>query len=91
MIGKRVDLGVVAPVDELDQRIARDLVGEPGAAGAEDAAFPIEVDEVGDRDRLFEMPLLLDEARLARARRRWCDPGAGTPLPDRRPGSPGDG
>ena len=32
MVGKVEDLGSIAAVDEGDQRVARDLVGEPGAA-----------------------------------------------------------
>ena len=47
--------------------VAGDLVGEPRAAIAEDAALAVEQHEVADRDRLLEVPLLLDEAALARA------------------------
>ena len=49
-----VDLGRVAPVLELNQRIAGDLVGEAGALGAEDATLPVEQNELGDRDWLLE-------------------------------------
>ena len=66
MVGEGVDLGLVAAVLEVDQRVAGHLLGEPGAAVAEDAALAVEVDEVADRDRLLEVPLLLDEAALAR-------------------------
>ena len=46
----------------MDQRVARDLVGEPGTPITEDATLPIEKDEVADRNRLFVVALLLDEA-----------------------------
>src|SRR5690606_30189978 len=67
VVRERVDLGVVAASEEVDQRIAGDLLREPRAAVAEDAALAIEVDEIADRDRLLEVPLLLDEARFTRA------------------------
>ena len=67
LVGEGVDLGLVAPADELDQRVARHLVGEAGAAVALDAALAVEEHEVAERDRLLEVPLLLDEAGLARA------------------------
>ena len=44
-------------------------VGEARAAAALDAALAVEQHEVADRDRLLEVALLLDEARLARAER----------------------
>ena len=47
------------------RRIARDLGREPRAAAALDAALPVEQHQVADRDRLLEVALLLDEARLA--------------------------
>ena len=59
---------VAAPA-EVDERVARDLVGEAGAAAALDAALAVEQHEVADRDRLLEVALLLDEARLARTER----------------------
>ena len=67
VVGERVDLRLVAAVLEVDERVAGDLVGEPGAAIAEDAALAVEGDEVADHDRLLEVPLLLDEPALARA------------------------
>ena len=42
VVGERVDLGLVAPVHEVDERVARHLLGEPGAAVAEDAALAVE-------------------------------------------------
>ena len=69
LVGERVDLGVVAAVDELDQRVAGDLVGEAGAAVALDAALAVEQHEVRQRDGLLPVALLLDEAGLAGAER----------------------
>ena len=68
-LGEVEHLRAVAAVDEVDQRVARDLVGEPRAAAALDAALAVEQHEVADRDRLLEVALLLDEARLARPER----------------------
>ena len=65
--GNVMHLGLVAAVGEADQRVAGDLVGEAGAAVAQDAALAIEQHEVADRDRLLEVPLLLDVAALAGA------------------------
>ena len=67
LVGERHHLGVVAAADEVDQLVAGDLVGEAGAAVAQDAAFAVEVDQVADRDRLLVVALLLDVARLAGA------------------------
>ncbi len=64
-VGERVDLGLIAAVDEMDQRVAGDLFREPGAAVAQDAALAVEEDVVVDRDGLFEVALLFDEAGLA--------------------------
>ncbi len=66
LVGERLHLGAVAPVGELDQRVAGDLLGEPRAAGAQDAPLPVQVHQVGDGDRFFEMALLFHEAALAR-------------------------
>ena len=65
VVRERVDLGLVAAVLEVDQRVAGHLLREPGAAVAEDAALAVELHEVADRDRLLEVPLLLDHPRLA--------------------------
>ena len=51
-------------LDELDERVAGDLLGEPRAPGAGDAAFPVEQHLRGDGDRLFEGPLGLGEPGL---------------------------
>ena len=67
LIRERVDLGAVAPVHEVDQRVAGDIVGKASAAITENAALAVEIDGVADRDRLLVVPLLLDEAGLARA------------------------
>src|SRR5262249_6963620 len=65
LVREREDLDAVAAVDELDERITGDLVGEPRAAAALDAALAIEQHQRADRDGLLEVPLLLDEAALA--------------------------
>ncbi len=59
-------LHLVAPHGEVDLGVAGHLVGETGAAGALDAAFPVQQDQLGEGDGLLPMPLLLDEAALAR-------------------------
>jgi hypothetical protein len=58
---------VVGAADEVDERVAGDLVGEAGAAGALDAAFSIEGHEGVERDGLGPVALLLDEPALAGA------------------------
>ncbi len=50
----------------MDQRVAGHLIGKSGAAIAEDASLTIEEHEIADRDRLLEMPLLLDVPTLTR-------------------------
>ena len=65
LVGVGDDLGVAAAPTEVDERVAGDLGREPGAAAALDAALAVEQHEVADRDRLLEVALLLDEARLA--------------------------
>ena len=67
LVRERHHLGLVAALHEADQRVAGDLVGEAGAAVAQDAALAVEQHEVADRDRLLEVALLLDVAALARA------------------------
>ena len=42
---------------EVNERIARNLVGETGAAIAKDATLPVEEYEVTDGDRLFVVTL----------------------------------
>ena len=61
------DLDAVSPLEEVDHRLAGDLLGEAGATGALDAALPVEQGERAESDRLGPMTLLLDEAGLARA------------------------
>ena len=68
LVRERHHLGLVAALHEADQRVAGDLVGEAGAAVAQDAALAVEQHEVADRDRLLEVALLLDVAALARDR-----------------------
>ena len=67
VVGERVDLGLVPAVLEVDERVAGDVLGEPRAPVAQDAALAVEGHEVADRDRLLEVALLLDEPALARA------------------------
>src|SRR5690606_24487040 len=64
LVWEGVHLDVVPAVDELDERVARHLFGEPGAAGAEDATLPVEQHQLADRDGLLEGPLELDETAL---------------------------
>ncbi len=66
VVGERVDLGGVAPVQEMDQRVAGDLLGEPGAPVAQDAALTVEQHQLRHVDRLLLVPLLLDVPALAR-------------------------
>src|SRR5690606_5792228 len=62
---RRVDVAArraAAPALERDERVTGDLVGEAGAALAQDAAVPVEEDLAGDLQRLGEGPLDVDEA-----------------------------
>src|SRR5665213_1879393 len=61
---ERRDLDQVATSGHVDLGVAGDLVGEPRAARALDAAFTIEFDEVADLDRLGPVTLLLYEPAL---------------------------
>ncbi len=67
LVGEGEHLGAVAAVDELDERVPGDLLGEASAACAENAPLPIEHHQLRDRYRLGEMALLFDEAALSRA------------------------
>ena len=67
LVGEGHDLRLVAPLDEVDERVAGHVLGEPRAAVAEDAPLAVEVDEVADGDGLLVVALLLDHAALARA------------------------
>src|SRR4029079_7958785 len=67
LVGEREDLRVVATAGEADQRVTGDLVGETRATVAQDAALPVEQHQIADRDRLFEVPLLLDVPALTGA------------------------
>ena len=60
------DLLQRTPLDERDERVAGDLVGEPRAAGAEHAPLPVEEHLAGDVDRLGVGPLdVLEPGRAA--------------------------
>src|SRR5207302_11492202 len=67
LVGEGQDLHLVAAVDEVDEGVAGDLVGETGAAGALDAALAVEQHQVADGDGLLEVALLFDEPALARS------------------------
>src|SRR5690606_23619305 len=54
-----------AAFHQVDERVTGDLRGEAGAAGALDAALPVQQDLRGQRDRLGEGPLDVDEPALA--------------------------
>ena len=86
MIGIHADLLQRSALDQRDERVTGDLLGEPGAAGAEHAAFAVEQDLRGDRHRLGEGALGARVAGLARplARAWFC---RGTRRPCRRSGS----
>ncbi len=58
------DLHAIAAVDEVDERVAGDLVGEADAPRALDTALAVEQHKLAQRDRLGEVALLLDEPRL---------------------------
>ena len=66
LAGEGVDLGRRATVHEVDERIANHLVGEPGAAIAQDATLTVEVHRLGDGDRLAVVALFLHEPAFAR-------------------------
>ena len=65
MAGRDGDLLRGAALEQFDERIAGDLLGEPGAAGARDTAFPVEQHLAGNRDRLRECALRVGESGLA--------------------------
>jgi hypothetical protein len=56
-----------AALQQFDERVAGDLLGEPGAAGAGHAALPVQQDLAGQRDRLGEGALGPGEPGLAAA------------------------
>src|SRR6185437_10525563 len=64
--GERRDFDLVAALEEVDERFACDLLGEPRAAGALDAPLAIERDERADVDWLRPVALLFDEPALPR-------------------------
>ncbi len=63
-LGERADLDVLPPADEVDLGLAGHLVREAGAAAALDAPLAVEQHQLGDRHRLLEVALLLDEPGL---------------------------
>ena len=69
LLGEVQDLRAIAAIDEVDQGVAGDLVGESRAARALDAALAVEQHEIRERNGLREVALLFDEPRLARTER----------------------
>ena len=70
LVGEVEHLHAVAALDEVDQRVAGDLLGEAGTTSALDAALPVEEHQVAELDRLLEVTLLLDEPRFTRTERQ---------------------
>src|SRR5690606_36798814 len=58
---RRADLLLCAALQQVDERVTGDLLGEPGAALAQHAAFAVEQDLRGDPQRLGERALAVDE------------------------------
>lgn len=58
------DLLEGAPLEQVDERVAGDLLREAGAAGAQHAAFAVQQHLAGERDRLLVGALHALEARL---------------------------
>ena len=63
--GADADLLAGSALDQRDEGVTGDLLGEAGAPRAQDAALAVEQDLLGDDVRLGEGALGLDEARLA--------------------------
>ena len=59
------NLDTVPAFGEVDEGLARHLLGETGAARALDASFPVEQHEGADLDGLGPVTFLLDEAALS--------------------------
>lgn len=58
------DLLQRTPLHQLDERIPRNLLGEPGAPRAQHTPLPVQKDLCGQRNRLGERALDLPETRL---------------------------
>jgi len=61
------DEAPVAPLQELQLLVLRDLLAEPHAAVAQDASLAVDLDERRQRDRLLEVALRVGEAGAARS------------------------
>src|SRR6202023_3050672 len=61
LAGRGPDVLARPALQELDEVVARDLLGGPHAAGAGDAPLPVEQHLGRDRDGLVELPLVLAE------------------------------
>ena len=64
LVRRGADLLLGAALEQLDHRVARDLLGEPGAARAGHAALTVEEHLRADVDRLLELALRPVEAAL---------------------------
>ncbi len=64
---ERADEGVVGALQEHELVVLRDLLREAHAPVTEDAALAVDRDQGRERDRLWEVPFLVDEAAAARA------------------------
>ena len=84
---ERADLLLRPALLQVDPHVARDLLGEPRAALAQDAPLTVEQDLRRDRDRLGERALDVDEPGWWRARCSSPGSAGGTRRPCRRPGS----
>src|SRR3546814_9785409 len=59
VVGERVDLCLVAPLLEVDEGVAGDVLREAGAEVAEDAALAVEGDEVRSEEHTSELQSLM--------------------------------
>jgi hypothetical protein len=85
LVLRHADLLLRAALEQVDERVAGDLLREPGAALAEHAALAVQKDLRGDRQRLGERPLLVDEpgVRAAGAHRLVLQRAFATLVADR--------
>ena len=74
-------------LDEVDQRVAGHLVGEAGAAVAQDAALPVEQHQVADAGSASRSGASPRRSGSRPGRRPASGPAAGTRRPCRTPGS----
>jgi hypothetical protein len=70
LVGVDADLLQRTALEQLDERVAGDLLGKARAPGAQHAALAVEQHLRGDRDRLFEPALVVPEPGLRRTVRQ---------------------